>query len=285
MKRLRLFDRRPAGLFVTHVVNDRVLAHFERLRRQSGAFVAWQFAPNLRTIQDLASQPSRGLSRLGQARLSEGLAHGRLQMGYLDILLVPLALSARRRHVWICEYDVDYAGDWKDFFAQFAGDRTDLLATTLNPHDRDPAWAFWPGAIKPSNVPDNLRTRAFLPFFRISRPMLDAYCRALSTGDWGGNYEFLFPTVARAAGLTIGDIGGDGPFTPPTRYGTNYLNTPNHPHLTPGTFVWRPSRNGYFHERPDSFEQRDMLYHPVKPDIREWRAQDFQPASQPGEIT
>lgn len=281
----RPFDRRPAGLFVTHVVNDRIVAHFDRLRRQSDSFVDWRFVPNRETIQDIASRPSRDLSRLGRARVSEGLAHGRLQMGYLDVLLVPLALSTRRRQVWICEYDVDYAGDWKDFFAQFARDRTDLLATTLNPHDRDPAWAFWPSAIKPPTVPDPARMRAFLPLFRTSRVMLKAYCRALSTGDWAGHYEFLFPTIARAAGLTMEDIGGEGPFTPPTRYGINYLNTPDHPHLTPGTFVWRPSRNGYFHERPDGFELRDMLYHPVKPDIREWRAQDFQPAARPGEVT
>lgn len=274
LKRPRLFDRRPAGLFVTHVVNDRVLAHFERLRTQSEAFVAWQVVCNGATLQDLAERPSRNLARMGRFRLSDALGHGRLQMGYLDVLLVPLALAARRRFIWICEYDVDFSGDWADVFRQFADDRTDLLATTLNPQGRDPAWAFWPGAVHPSSVPDTLRTRSFLPLFRVSRRLLDAYCRALSNGGWKGHYEFLVPTVARAAGLTMEDIGGDGPFTAPTRYGTNYENTPDHPHLTPGTFVWRPSRDGYFHEKPDAFDKRDMLYHPVKPGIVEWRAQD-----------
>lgn len=268
----RLFDRRPAGLFVTHVVNDRVVAHFERLRKQSRAFVLWRFIHNRATVQDLAERPSRGLKRMGPTRLSDALRHGRLQMGYMDVFLVPRALETKRRFVWICEYDVDFSGDWADFFRQFVGDRADLLTTTLNPQARDPAWAFWPGAINPASVPETFRARSFLPLFRVSRRLLDAYCRALSTGDWRGNYEFLFPTIARDAGLTMEDIGGDGPFTAPTRYGANYENTPDHPHLTPGTFVWRPSRAGYFHEQPDAFERRDMLYHPVKPGIAEWRA-------------
>ena len=271
-KKPRLFDRRPAGLFVTHVVNDRITAHFERLQRESAAFVSWQFVLNRATVQDLAEQPSRGLRRMGRHRLSEALRHGRLQMGYMDVLLVPLALQTNRRFAWICEYDVDFSGDWADVFRQFARDRTDLLATTLNPEARDPAWAFWPGAVHPASVPETLRTRSFLPLFRVSRRLLDAYCRAVSTGDWRGHYEFLFPTIARAAGLTLEDIGGDGPFTAPPRYGTNYANTPDHPHLTPGTFVWRPSRDGYFHENPAAFDRRDMLYHPVKPGIADWRA-------------
>lgn len=267
----RIFDRRQAGLFVTHTTNDRIEAHFDRLKRQSGAFVDWRFICNSATIFELV-ETARGFSRLGQPRLSQALRHGQLAMGFLDLLIVPLALATRGRFVWIIEYDVDYSGDWSHFFGQFRRDRTDFLATTINTPDRDPAWAFWAGAINPPDMPATLRTRSFLPLFRVSRSFLKSYCRAVSTGEWGGNYEFLFPTIARAFGLTVEDIGSAGPFTPPARYHTNYVNTPNHPHLTPGTFVWRPSRNWYFHEKPGEFPAKNMLYHPVKPGIPEWKA-------------
>ena len=44
-----------------------------------------------------------------------------------------------------------------------------------------------------------------------------------------------------------------------------YDNTPTDPYLCPGTFVFRPARSAYFHERPEDFPAADRLYHPVKP--------------------
>jgi hypothetical protein len=28
--------------------------------------------------------------------------------------------------------------------------------------------------------------------------------------------------------------------------------------------------SAYFHEEPENFEHREMLYHPVKPGVNEW---------------
>ena len=261
------YTDKPAGLFITHVLNDRVAAHFERLRAESEQFVDWQLVLNQGTVDESAANASmRSVS--GESRLMHAHRKG-LPMGYLDVLIVPLAIQAQRPFVWGLEYDVDFSGTWSDFFAQFAENEADLLTTTVNTPDRDPDWSWWSSAINPPDAA-HLRVRSFNPVFRVSRPFLTAYGEALSEGAWDGHYEFLFPTIARARGLTVEDIGGDGPFTPAAIQGQNYRNSPNHPHLTPGTFVWRPSSSNYFHERPDEFTSSNMLHHPVKPDVREW---------------
>jgi hypothetical protein len=80
------------------------------------------------------------------------------------------------------------------------------------------------------------------------------------------------PATARELrrAFVVEDIGGDGPLTPPGRRHANYLNTPSDPELSPGTFVWRPAREHYFHERPDEFDLPGRLYHPVKAGVAAW---------------
>lgn len=87
---------------------------------------------------------------------------------------------------------------------------------------------------------------------------------------WRGHYEFTFPTAALVSGFEVQDIGGRGPFTPPARRNLNYENTPDSDYLDPGTFQWRPSRPGYFHEAPEIFEKGNMLYHPIKAGVEDW---------------
>ena len=44
--------------------------------------------------------------------------HGGVQGGYLDTLLIPVLRGAPTAdHLWVCEYDVDFAGRWDDLFA------------------------------------------------------------------------------------------------------------------------------------------------------------------------
>jgi hypothetical protein len=75
----------------------------------------------------------------------------------------------------------------------------------------------------------------------------------------------LLPTVAHYNNLLVEDLGGRGPFCPPTRRNTNYSNNPADRDLSPGTFVFRPIvHDKYFHDAPDRFTESDLLYHPVK---------------------
>lgn len=262
---------RQAGIFITHVLNDRIQAHFDRLRHETEEVIDWQLAYNPWTLSDLVA--GRGEFEIDRTsgRVRQAMNKGNLSMGYMDIVLFPLAKSANREFVWILEYDVDFAGRWLDFFQQFSSNGVDLLATTLNTRRRDPRWTFWGSADGP--CPKSRFTRAFMPIMRVSRRLIDVYEEALSTGEWSGHYEFLVPTIARVHGLRIEDIGGTGPFVPWRRRRRNYLNTAKDPHLGPGTFVWRPSMRAYFHEDHTAFMQRAMLYHPIKADVVEWEAE------------
>jgi hypothetical protein len=231
--------------------------------------IDWKLIHNQLTISQLAEQKCEEWAVRGP-RLDDALQNGRLQMGYMDLVLLPLALRTTRSKVWLLEYDVDYSGHWATLFEQFRNNSADLLTTTVHSEAYDPSWAFWPTALHPANISSELKTRSFLPLCRVSRAFLHRYRDAVSTGEWRGHYEFLFPTIARAHRLSIEDIGGNGPFTPTERLNRNYENT-GRGHLSPGTFAFRPSRSFYFHEKPDQFERANMLFHPIKPSVEEWQ--------------
>ena len=157
---------RPAGIFVTHILNDRIERHFEKLRRESAPHVNWRLFHNTFSLADVAAGRSFIPRRVVDMRLRQAVGHGHFLAGFMDTLLIPLALLARRRYVWVMEYDVDFSGNWAPFFAQFAGLDADLLTTTLNTPDRDPNWAFWPGAVSPPGA-QGVRTRAFMGVSRL----------------------------------------------------------------------------------------------------------------------
>ena len=43
---------------------------------------------------------------------------------------VPLATALKNEIVWMIEYDIDFSGDWRDFFRQFETNKSDR-------HDRN----------------------------------------------------------------------------------------------------------------------------------------------------
>ncbi len=92
---------------------------------------------------------------------------------------------------------------------------------------------------------------------RASRAAMAALDAAYRAG-WTGHCEGAWPTFATRAGLSLADLGGDGPFTPARLRGRFYSNTPGDLYLAPGSFVFKPVLH-----RVGS--KRDMLWHPVKP--------------------
>ena len=72
-------------------------------------------------------------------------------------------------------------------------------------------------------------------------------------------------SVCKTKGLKIEDLGSSGRYTPKRWLGQHYSNTPLNPHLSPGTFVFRPA----FRDDAVSLEGlkragRPMLWHPIK---------------------
>ncbi len=281
--RARLASRKQAsGLFLCHAPCDRVRAHYERLRRETAGLVDWTFVADEGHLEEprgdaTALHPGVVMPR----RFAAARAIGELTSGagMMDIVIMPHVLAARHDFVWAVEFDVDYSGHWSEVFRRFAGNRADVLTTTLTPRDRSEDWCLWPGARAPAEVRPADWFRSFNPILRLSRRFAAAYVAAVESPGWEGHYEFTIPTMARHLGFAIEDVAHPLPRLPgPLRPGAMlsrvvpqrgrrplYENTPTDPNLGPGTFIFRPARTAYFHERPEEFAAADRLYHPIKP--------------------
>src|SRR4029078_13149339 len=75
--------------------------------------------------------------------------HGGVQGGYLDTLLVPVLGGLAADRLWVCEYDVDYAGRWGELFSRVADSDADVLTTTLMARHEQPRGRGWRTAAAP----------------------------------------------------------------------------------------------------------------------------------------
>ena len=164
---------------------------------------------------------------------------------------------------WRLEYDVWYHGPWNEFFEVFESNESDLLTTTLFRPPVRPDWGWWNTLRKPWSLRNPWscwrrvdKIRGFLGVSRLSGRACETLDRAFHNG-WGGHDEVAVPTILRAHGLSLEDIGGDGEFVRPGNQNRFYTNSPGQPLLAPGTFVCPP-------RVPNSLDQPGKLYHPVK---------------------
>lgn len=264
-----------AGIFLTHRESPRIRTHFDRLVDETGDLVRWHFVQSHDPFPRPAApfrypDPEQVLPHRYRAMAD----HGGVQGGYLDTLLVPvltgLADVDATDHLWVCEYDVDFAGRWDDLFVRYVDNDADLLTTTLLYRHEQPRWPWWRTAAAPPCVPKERWVRSLNPLMRLSRSFLTAYAEAMADDRWQGHYEFTLTSAALHTGLVVEDLGGEGSFVPPGRERTAYVGRSP---LVPSrgrTFGFRPVRHRYFHEQPGSFEHPGLLYHPVKPEVAAW---------------
>jgi hypothetical protein len=260
-----------AGIFLTHQESPRIRGHFDRLVEETGPLITWHFVlsrdPYPRPDAPFAyPDPAEVLP----ARYRAMAEHGGVQGGYLDTLLIPVLRGLEGDHLWVCEYDVDYAGRWGELFTAVAGSRADVLTTTLMYRHEQPKWPWWRSAAAPPDVSAESWVRSLNPLLRLTPTALDAYVAAMADPRWRGHYEFTLPTAAREAGLLLEDLGGEGSFVPPGRERSAYVGKSPRGRPPDLTFGFRPARHDYFHEKPDSFPQTGLLYHPVKPGVPTW---------------
>ena len=263
-----------AGIFLTHLDSPRIRAHFERLVRESDGLITWHFVLN----PGATPAPETDFAHpdpatLMPARHRRMLQNGGVQGGYVDTVMVPTLsglVAQGFSTVWLCEYDVDFAGSWADLFRRFEDDPADLLSTTLMFRREQPKWPWWKSASAPPEVPRRRWVRSLNPLVRLSPAALTAYVGAMAEEVWEGHYEFTLPTVVREAGLVVEDFGGEGSFVPPGRERTTYIGKSPKGRPADLTFGFRPVRDHYFHEDPRGFETPGLLYHPVKPGVAAW---------------
>jgi hypothetical protein len=260
-----------AGIFLTHRESPRIRRHFDRLVTESAGLVSWHLVHS----SDAYPRPEAPFAYADPAkvmplRYRAMEEHGGVQGGFLDTLLIPVLGGLDADHLWVCEYDVDFAGPWSDLLGQVADRDADLLTTTVMYRHEQPRWPWWRTAAAPPGVPPEHWVRSLNPLMRVSRPLLDAYVAAMADAHWAGHYEFTLATVAHTAGLRIEDLGGVGSFVPPGRERSVYVGKSPAGRPDDQTFGFRPVRPSYFHEDPSAFEKPGLLYHPVKPGVPAW---------------
>lgn len=264
-----------AGIFLTHRESPRIRAHFDRLVHETGHLITWYLVQS----HDPFPRPEAPFrypdpEQVLPERYRAMADHGGVQGGYLDTLLVPvlagLADVDSADHLWVCEYDVDFAGRWGDLFARYSDNDADLLTTTILYRHEQPRWPWWRTAAAPPGVRRERWVRSLNPLMRLSRPLLATYADAMADARWQGHYEFTLTSSALHAGLLLEDLGGEGSFVPAGRERSVYVgkSPAGRPHDL--TFGFRPVRPRYFHEQPGSFEHPGLLYHPVKPEVAAW---------------
>jgi hypothetical protein len=166
---------------------------------------------------------------------------------------------------WLIEDDVRCSGPWTDIIDELAQSKADLLMTVVQKFAQNPRWNWWNTLVTGEEaLPSRRRMKGFTPFCRLSA----ACCRAIDEKyrhGWGGHYEVSWPTIARASGLSIEDVGGNGSYTPRKRRGRFYNSSNMAWALFPGTFIFRPP----FQDTGESefgkeITDHTMLWHPVK---------------------
>lgn len=260
-------SQRVAVLFQTHYFDRGSARVFERLRRQLPktyeAFVLIHVPPGAPVPPRLAGVPHH-VARTPELRYPAyptkcgGADWNLWNGGHTDLILLHFFRSEPDfDRYWIVEYDVRFSGSWGRFFRRFEEMDADMLVPGLRSRAHNPEWMWWRSFLPPDEMADEAQLCSFMPVYRVSRAGILAVDAAWRAG-WAGHSEAVWPTAIAAAGLSVSDLGGDGPFTPPELRGRFYSSTPNDLYLSPGTLLFKPPlyRAG---SRPD------MLWHPVKP--------------------
>lgn len=181
----------------------------------------------------------------------------RLKPGNCDIpVLLFWHANRNRARYWVMEDDVEYSGDPAKLFEDLESAHADLMATHL--HNCHSDWDYFSRFRSAGKVlaPEDIRL-CFLPFFSISGRALEVIDACYRDG-WDGHHEMTWPTILKSHGMSILDIGGQGPYVTEAYRGRHYLGTPGDGFQKRGSF-------GTLNIRLRAGRMPNVLWHPVKP--------------------
>ncbi len=266
-------NQRIAILILNHVQDRHLYRLYQELKDDCGAMAdVWLLSDRTRrqlwqprpsgvseyrfTVSDLLGLPYPGKRKISVA----GTPVRNMSLGNAEL---PVILFAQQHtnydRFWIVEYDARFSGSWSTFFSYFEDSEAALLGTTLTPYPDCEQWSHWPSISATRLGSSDEWVRGFFPVYRISRDAIDCL-HAEYQLDTYGHMEGLMPSLIKSHGLTLQDFGGSGPYVAPCDINRFYTNTPTDNSYSPGTFVFRPVMEAMG-------EQRDTLWHPVKPPI------------------
>ncbi|MCX5514995.1 hypothetical protein C3941_11620 [Kaistia algarum] len=262
-----------ATMMMVHRWSLRIAAHFARLRAEAGSvmpvYLAYSLGHDDEPIPegcdpDIVIRPSDASAVLPN-RVAYAERFGNWT-GSADRFSFPAMMGPLRGfdHIWFLEYDVDYSGDWSEFFRRAQNMPGDYLATHVRARSEDPNWPHWQSFDPPATIDAGAQLASFHPIARFSRRFRDAHVDAVERHGWSGHTEALYPSVAAHRGLSVVDLGGSGRFVPKGWAGRHYEAARDVTVLST-SFGYRPPFSfQYFHEAPEAFPDLGRLHHPIK---------------------
>ena len=257
--------RRQVVLYLTHFVDDHVLAEFAKLRKEAGALADVILLFNTAdrdTVPDVVRTLPHHITV--EAELLKYPFPAKHQISFYPNNIDMPPIDFRMAHpdydyYWVVEHDVRYTGNWKTLMEDFAASPADLLCTNLFGYHVNETWHERYPAHPPEGetVDDEERLRGFFPLYRISARAMDVVIDAYRQG-WWGMYEAVVPLVLARAGHTLEDFGGAGAFVAPRNRNKYYLSSHLTLSMSPGTFTYRPVLLA-------PGKRANTLWHPVKP--------------------
>ncbi len=260
-------DMKSAVLFVSHLINDDIVARYRRLRDELPVDhydVVWLMTlsegeetvcPD--DVKMTAVRPHE-LRALGYTPIASTLVPGSCHFLPLRFFID----HPTYHHYWLIEYDVEITGRWHTLLNDCDTHLDDyaLLACHVEPFgscNRD--WTWW-HRDNHCGYPTEQCVKAFMPICRYSHAALLCLDRYLKAGHAArsAHSEVMVPTCLYRHGMKIADIGGAGPFTPDSFRNKYYLQAPG---VNNGTVRWRPAFT-----REDMLSQglSHTLFHPLK---------------------
>lgn len=256
---------RTAVLFITHVINQYVEKHFNKLKDElSENYELFLFYDE----QKLSARAAKKLAGESVLPHEAGAWKRFKRAGRYFTEKIPgnedgnLLHAVNRlpgyQYYWYIEYDVNFSGHWQTFFSAMELSRADLLATNLYRYSFNTDWPLW----KSLEVPEGItiasedRLHAMFPVSRFSAAAAKVLIEEYKAG-WAGHFECVVPTVLNQQRLIIEDLGNEGEFTAEPNRHRFYRSTPSNNSLAPGTFVCRPCIDA-------PGDEPNMLWHPVK---------------------
>lgn len=160
------------------------------------------------------------------------------------------------RRYWVVEDDVEYTGNFGELILGLSKLQSELLATHVRhlPKHWDYIGKFRAGTDR-YQISSSTRL-TFLPFHAVTHKALTVIDAAYKRG-WAGQYEMTWPAILDEAGLSVMDIGGNGPYVSASNRGRYYIDLSPSDYRKLGSF-------GTMNIRLKPGREKDILWHPVK---------------------
>lgn len=253
---------KTAVLFITHTINDNVIAHFSKLKSEMSEYGDLYFCIQEDALNRAKSQQYGktflfnrvNLNKLGYNAWGCIMPGGNVHFILLDFFFQYQMYD----YYWIVEYDVYFNGNWATFFSYFNNRKEDYISAHVETVEENPNWTHWKDIdLVNIHMDEQNLLKSFNPISRYSYRAICLLHERLLLGDRGHN-EIILPTLFRYFNLSIFDFGGEGLFSDKCTPNLFYCDNPVSEGVDKSTHRYRP---GY---SKDAMCFIDKIYHPVK---------------------